>query len=76
MGKPKTSIIWKTSDRREKRGEICAAGVSIQCTQVTFDTSMIKVILGSLGAFTIFEKAVSRKRLVIDRNGVKFGPRR
>ncbi len=51
MGKPKTSIICKTSDRRAKRSEIRALGVSIQCTQGTFDTSVIKVILGSFGAF-------------------------
>ncbi len=38
MGKPKTSIIWKTSDRRAKPSEIWASGVSIQCTQGTFDT--------------------------------------
>ncbi len=51
MGKSKTSIIWKTSDRRAKQSEIWAPGVSIQCTQGTFDTSVIKVILGSFGAF-------------------------
>ncbi len=54
MGKPKTSIIWETSDCRAKQCEIWASGVSIQCTiftQGTFDTSVIKVILGSFGAF-------------------------
>ena len=30
-GKPKTSIIWKTSDRRTKRSEIWGSGVSVQC---------------------------------------------
>ncbi len=30
MEKPKTSIIWKTSDRRAKRSEIWASGVSVQ----------------------------------------------
>ncbi len=74
MGKPKTSIILKTNDSRAKRSENWALGVIIQCTQGTFDTSVIKVILGSLGAFPIFEKPVSRKRLVVERNGVKFGP--
>ncbi len=38
MGKPKTLFIWKTSDRGAKRSEIWARGVSIQCTQGTFDT--------------------------------------
>ncbi len=50
MMKPKTSIIWKMSDCRAKRSEICASVVSIQCTQDTFDTSVIKVIPGSVGA--------------------------
>ncbi len=33
--------------RRAKKSEIWASGVSIQCTQGNFDTSEIKVILGS-----------------------------
>ena len=49
--------------------------MSIQCTQGTFDNSVIKVIVGSFGAFPIFDKPVSRKRLVVERKGVKFGPR-
>ncbi len=51
MVKPKTSIVWKTSNRRVKQSEIWASGVSVQCRQGTFDTSVIKVILGSFGAF-------------------------
>ncbi len=51
MGKPKTLIIWKTSDRRAKQSEILALGVSTKFTQGTFDTSGIKAILGSFGAF-------------------------
>ena len=51
IGKQKTSIIWKTGDCRAKRSENWASGVSIQCTHGTFDTSVIKVILGSFGAF-------------------------
>ncbi len=49
--------------------------MSIQCTQGTLDTSVLKVILGSFGAFPIFDKPVSLKRLVVERHGVKFGPR-
>ena len=75
MGKPKSSIIWKTSDRRAKRSEIWASGVSLQCTQGTFDTSVIKVVLGPFGAFPIFKISVSRKSLVVERNRVKCGPR-
>ncbi len=66
MGKPKTSIIWKMSDRRVKQSEIWVSGVSIQCTQCTFDTSVIKVILGSFGVFLIFKYLVSRKRQVLE----------
>ncbi len=38
MGKTKTSIIWKTSNRRAKHSAILASGVSVQCIQVTLDT--------------------------------------
>ncbi len=54
MGKPKTSIIWETSECRAKQSEIWASGVSIQSTQSTFDSSVIKVILGSFGVLQIF----------------------
>ncbi len=37
--------------RKAKQSEIWASRVSIQCTQGTFDTSVIKVILGSFGPF-------------------------
>ncbi len=66
MGKPKTSIIWKTSDRIVNRSEIWAFRVSIQGTQGTFDTSVIKVILVLFGAFLIFKNLVSRKRQVLE----------
>ena len=36
---------------RAKQSEIWASRVSIQCTQGTFDTLVIKVILESFGAF-------------------------
>ena len=49
------------------------SGVSIQCIQGTFYTLVVKVIPGSLGSFSIFEKPVSRKRLVVERQRVKFG---
>ena len=61
------------ADRSVKRSEIWASWVSIQCTQDIFDTLVIKVILASLGVFPIFEKPVSRKQLVIERNRVCLG---
>ncbi len=36
---------------------------------------MFKFSLGSFSAFPIFDNLVSRKRLVIEQNGPKFGPR-
>ena len=76
-GKPKASIIWKMSDCRAKRSEILLGEGrgSIQCTQGSFDTSVIRVILGSFGTFPIYEKTLSRKWLVVERNGGKFEPR-
>ena len=47
--------------------------MTIQCTQGTFDTKVVKVILGSFGAFPIFD-LISQKWLVVEQNGVKFGP--
>ncbi len=35
---------------------------------------MFKFSLGSFGAFSIFDNLVSQKRLVVERNGPKFGP--
>ncbi len=46
-GETKNSIIWKTRDRRAKRSEIWVSRVSMQRTQGTIDTYVIKVILGS-----------------------------
>ncbi len=50
MGETK-KINYLENDRRAKRGEIWASGVSIQCTQGTFNTSVNKVILGSFDGF-------------------------
>ena len=69
------ACISKMAGRRVKLSEIWASGVSIQCTQGTFDTTVLNVILGSFGAFPIFDNLVSRKRLVVERNRVKFGLR-
>ncbi len=30
--------------------------------------------MGSLGVFSIFDNLISRQLLVVERNGVKFGP--
>ena len=64
----------KVAGHRAKRSEIWAPKMSMPCTQCTFDTSVIKVILGSFGSFW-FSKKLSQKRLVVERNRVKFGPR-
>ena len=67
------ACVSKMAGRRAKWSEIWASVVSIQCTQGTFALKSFKVILGSLGAFPIFEKPISRKRLVVEWSGVKFG---
>ncbi len=36
--------------------------------------SMFKVILGSLGAFPIFNKLVCQKKLAVEQNRPKIGP--
>ncbi len=66
--------ISKTACRRAKRSEIWASGVSIQCIQGTFDSYVLDVILGSFGAFLIFDQLVSRKRRVVEQNAVKIEP--
>ncbi len=43
--------ISKMAGRRAKQREIWASWVSIQCTEGTFDTSVIKFIRGGGGAF-------------------------
>ncbi len=56
MEKPKTSIIWKTNDRRAKRGEIWVSRVVLQHVKGTFGRVPFNVILGAFGAFAIFAK--------------------
>ncbi len=50
-------------------------GVSIQRNRAPFDSSVVKVILESFGAFQIFKNLVSRNWLVVEGNGVKMRPR-
>ncbi len=54
MEKSKTSIIWKTSDRRAKRSEIWDSWVVIQNIRRTFGLLAFKVNLRSFGALVIF----------------------
>ena len=54
MEKSKTSVIWKTSDRRAKRSEIWDSWVVIQHIRGTFGLLAFKVILRSFGALAIF----------------------
>ena len=61
-------------NRRAKRTKIRASGVSISCIQGTFDCQVFKFSLGSFGAFPFFDDLVSRKRLLVERNGPNFGP--
>ncbi len=54
MEKSKTSIIWKTSDRRATRSEIWDSWVLYTTYKGTFGLLAFKVILGSFGALAIF----------------------
>ena len=40
--------------------------MSIQCIQGTFDSKVLKVILGPFDAYPIFSNLVSRKRKVLE----------
>ena len=39
-----------------------------------FDCYMFKTSLGSLGAFLSFGELISRKAVVVEQNGPKYGP--
>ena len=54
MGKPKTSIICKMSDRGEKRSEIWASGESIQVYRASLTVKSVR----SFSAFPIFDNLV------------------
>ncbi len=53
--------------------EIWASRVSIQCLRGTFGSSVFTISLRLFGAFPIFDSPVFGKRLVVERNGCKFG---
>ncbi len=56
MKNPKTSIIWKKSDRRTKRREIWDMRVVVQLTCIwgTFDLVAFNFVLGSFPTLGIF----------------------
>ena len=54
------------------RVKLLARGQSIQCILGNFDR--LTGSLRSVGAFPIFDRLVSRKWLVIQQNGRKYGP--
>ncbi len=74
MGNYKMCDIFDTTGRRGKQTKIWASLVSILCIQGTFDCQVFKFTLGSFGTFPFLDDLVSRKRLVVERNGPKFGP--
>ncbi len=73
--------ILKRAGRRGKRSKIWAPGVSTKYTwrrQGTFDYKVFMVSLRSFSAFLTFydfDNLVFPKRLAIERNRPKFGPR-
>ena len=54
MEKSKTSITWKTSNRRANLSEIWDSRVVVQHIWGTFGLVAFKVILRSFGALSIF----------------------
>ena len=54
MKKSKTSIIWKTPDRRAKRSDILDSWIVTQHILGTLGILAFKVILGSFGALASF----------------------
>ena len=63
----------KTGFRRAKRGEIWdKQGVVVTSMLGAFGLLVLKVILGSFSAL-VSNWPVTRKRLAVERNGVKFG---
>ena len=73
MGKPKPQLSGKRATVKRKGVNF---GLRGKCSvyKVTLGTSVVMVILGSLGAFPIFDNIVSRNRLDVERNRVNFGP--
>ena len=71
-GKSKTSIIWKTSDRRAKPSEIWGSWVVLHHVWGTFGLVALKFILGSFGALAIFRKCDSQKTLLLIPITAKF----
>ncbi len=67
--------ILKTASRRAQGTNIWASGTSTACIQSTFGRLVSKVILMSFGAFPIFSNLISQKRLVVENNAPKIGPR-
>ncbi len=66
--------ILKMAYPRAKRSEMCDSGILVTHTWSIFDFVVFKVILGSFGAF-VTKLPVSRKGVVVDQNGLKFGTR-
>ncbi len=62
----------KTADRRAKQNEIWLSGVIVICIWGIFDLLVFN--FGSFGAL-ISKWPITRKRLVVERNGVKWGSR-
>ena len=64
----------KTTGRRAKRSGIWVSWILVTHIWGTYDLVVFKGILESFGAF-VSKWPVSRKWLVIEQNGVKFGTR-
>ena len=63
----------KTDDHREKRSEFWVSGVVylIIYIKIIFELAIFEIILGSFGAL-VSKRPVTRKRLSVEQNSVKF----
>ena len=71
---PQTYISNVVASYR-KMDEHLGFGGSYSLYSGTFDSYVIKFSLLSFGAFPIFDNLVTPKRLVVEPNGLNFGPR-
>ncbi len=74
MGNYKSCYIMETTGCRAKRTKICESRTLVIHLWCTFDLIVFKVVLMSFGP-RVSKWPVTPKRLVVERNGVKFETR-
>ncbi len=70
----KMACTLKTAGLRAKWGEICDSGVVVICILSMYDLLVFNVILGPFRVLAS-NWPITRKRLAVERKGVKFRTR-